>query len=255
MNLIVALISGLLQGILEWIPIGSQNIIANFLTLTGYGSSDANNIALFLHAGTMLAVISYFREDLKAMAKPKTSHDLNMLYFIISSVFTSLLIGGPIYFFLKSDSSAFLSINIFIGLMLITAGALQIARKNFNLKKMDSKVTVNDGLISGAAQGFSIIPNISRSGITIFALLLRGFKPDYAVKLSFLISIPVIFIESFYQAFFKGFAFDFGYLVAAATAFFVGRIIIKYFFRFIKKINFSAFCIALGFLSIISAIF
>jgi undecaprenyl-diphosphatase len=255
MNIIIALVIGLLQGILEWIPIGSQNIIASFLALAGYGFSEANDIALFLHAGTMLAVMSYFKDDLKAMAKPKTSHDLNMLYFIISSTFASLLIGGPIYFFLKSGSSIFLGINVFIGLMLITAGALQIARKNFDLRKMDSNVNVNDGLISGAAQGFSIVPNISRSGITIFSLLLRGFKPDYAVKLSFLISIPVIFIESFYQAVFGGFAFDFGYLVAAAAAFFVGRIIIKYFFGFIKKINFSAFCIALGFLSIISAIF
>ncbi|MDD4353545.1 MAG: undecaprenyl-diphosphate phosphatase [Candidatus Nanoarchaeia archaeon] len=255
MNIIIALISGMLQGILEWIPIGSQNIIANFLVLTGYTSLQANDIALFLHIGTMFAVISYFKKDLHNIIKPKTSYDLSMLYFMISSLFTSLLIGGPIYFFLKSDSSIFLSINIFIGLMLIVTGALQVIRNNFNLRKIDSNVTANDGLISGIAQGFSVIPNVSRSGITIFSLLMMGFKPDYAVKLSFLISIPVIFIEAFYQAFFKGFVFDIGYLIAAITAFFIGRLVIGHFFKFIKKINFSAFCILLGILSIISAIF
>jgi len=255
MNLIIALIAGMLQGLLEWVPIGSQNIISNFLALAGYSSSQANDVALFLHIGTALAVISYFKKDLKGIIKPKNVENLNMLYFIITSTILSLVIGGPIYFFLKSDSSMFLGINIFIGIMLIVIGALQALRNNFNVRKMDSEVRAIDGVVSGVAQGFSVIPNVSRSGITIFSLLILGFKPDFAVKLSFLISIPVIIIESVYQAVFKGFIFDFSIIAAVITAFFVGRLIIGFFFKFIKKIEFPAFCIGLGFLSIISAIF
>ncbi|MFA5333438.1 MAG: undecaprenyl-diphosphate phosphatase [Candidatus Nanoarchaeia archaeon] len=255
MNIVIAAIAGLLQGIFEWIPISSQGIISMFLVLTGQDFSSAVNIALFLHVGTMFAVISFFKDDIKGLVRPKNTKDLNLLYFILSSTFVSLLIGGPIYLFLNSESTIFSSVNVFIGIMLLVTGALQIIRKNFSLRKMGSETNLNDGLIVGASQGFSVIPGISRSGITVFALLLRGFNTDYALKLSFLMSVPVVFIESMYQAVFKGFGFDLNYLVAAFIAFFVGKLTIGFFLKFVKKIDFSAFCIILGFLSIVSAIF
>jgi undecaprenyl-diphosphatase len=255
MNIFIAAIAGLLQGILEWIPVSSQGVISMFLVISGYDFSTSINLALFLHIGTMFAVISYFKEDVKGLIRPKTTNDLNLLYFILSGTIISLIIGGPIYLFLNSDSNIFSSVNVFIGFMLLITGVLQIIRKNFNLRKMNSETTVNDGLVVGAFQGFSVLPGISRSGITIFSLLLRGFNIDYALKLSFLLSIPVVFIESVYQAIFNGMVFDLTYVVAAVIAFFVGKLTIGFFLKITKKIDFSLFCIIIGFLSMISAIF
>lgn len=255
MNILIVAIAGLLQGILEWIPISSQGVISMFLVIAGYDFSSSINLALFLHFGTMFAVISYFKDDVKGLIKPKNTKDLNLLYFIISGTIISLIIGGPIYLFLNSDSNIFSKVNIFIGFMLLITGILQVVRKNFSLRKMNSETSVNDGLIVGASQGFSVLPGISRSGITVFSLLLRGFNIDYALKLSFLLSIPVVFIESVYQAIFKGMAFELSYLVGAFVAFIVGKLTIGFFLKITKKMDFSIFCIIMGFLSIISAIF
>ncbi|MDD5441786.1 MAG: undecaprenyl-diphosphate phosphatase [Candidatus Omnitrophica bacterium] len=255
MNIFIAIALGFLQGILEWIPVSSQGIISLFLNSQGYSFVRALDVALFLHAGTMLSVIVYFRNDFKKMLKPKSSDDLNLLYFMICATFFSLLIGGPAYLFLKSSNLNISGINVFIGLMLFVTGALQIIRKNFNVKKKDNDANASDGSFVGVSQGFSVIPGISRSGITIFALLLKGFSPQQAIRLSFIISVPVVFIESFYQLIFQGFAFELTYLVAAAIAFIVGIATIGFFIKLVKKIDFSIFCFAIGFLSIISAIF
>ncbi|MDD2678473.1 MAG: undecaprenyl-diphosphate phosphatase [Candidatus Nanoarchaeia archaeon] len=255
MDLIIYAIAGFLQGIVEWIPLSSQGVVSFFLVNMGYEFSKAIDVSLFLHAGTMLAVISYFKKDVKKMVYPKNPQDFNLLRFILISVFFSLLIGSPVYFILKSYSFDFSSANIFIGAMLFITGGLQMIRKKFSAKKIDSKVSVADSIISGSSQGFSVIPGISRSGITIFAFLLRGFTPEYSMKLSFLMSVPVVLAESVYLAIFEGFAFRIEYLIGGAVAFFVGRMTIGLFLKIAKKIDFSVFCILLGALSIASTMF
>jgi len=255
MDLIISFIIGVLQGIFEWIPISSQGVISLFLTAIGYDFLEAVDIALFLHLGTALATISYFKKDVAGIINPKNEKDSNLLRFIIISTFFSLLIGGPVYLFLNSESLNFSSVNLFIGLMLLITGTLQGIKKNFKFRKTDSKISFTDSLVSGGAQGLSVIPGISRSGTTMFSLLLRGFNPEYCIKLSFLMSIPVVLIESVYQAVFKGFGFQIEYLFAAFVAFVVGRATISFFLKYVKKINFSIFCIILGVLSIVSAIF
>jgi undecaprenyl-diphosphatase len=92
---------------------------------------------------------------------------------------------------------------------------------------------------------------VSRSGSTTLALLSRGFDMKTALKLSFLASMPVIFIMQIFLGIVKGFYFVPEFLLGAAAAFVVGRFSIKSVLKLAEKTKFSTFCIVLGVLSII----
>ena len=245
------IISGIIQGIFEWLPVSSEGLISLLLTNLGYSLQQSVDVALFLHIGTLLATISFFWKDIKEIAQPKTAKAVKELSFIIWTTIISLLIGGPLYIAIQFLSVNFADkVNLLIGSFLIITGLIQLFRKNFNTRNYNS-VDRNDGIITGVAQGFSILPGISRSGSTTLALIIKGFNVESALKLSFFASIPVIFIAQLASGLKNGFMFNPVYLIGALVAFAIGRITIKYLLNIAEKINFSTFCIVFGVLAIL----
>jgi len=249
------IIAGILQGVLEWLPVSSQGIISLFLANIGYTLEQAVDISLFLHVGTLIATIHYFWKDSKKIVVPKSRKNVNILLFILWSSFISLLIGGPLYLSIPFLSGLLSEkIGLLIGSFLIITGIIQLFRKSFSSRSY-ADVKRSDGIINGAAQGFSALPGISRSGSTTLALLVQGFSIDSALKLSFFSSIPIIFLVQLYSGVKNGFFLDAGYLLAAFTAFVVGRLSIDYFLKIAKKFNFALFCIIFGLLNVAITIF
>ncbi|VVB75233.1 Undecaprenyl-diphosphatase [Candidatus Tiddalikarchaeum anstoanum] len=241
--------SGIIQGIAEWLPISSQGIISLILLNSGYSLQQSVDIAFFLHSGTLLAMIMYFWSDVKRVLNPKTGQDVHLLSFLIWSTLFSLITGLPFYFLIGSLEVFSNNGPKIIGTLLILMGVMHSSRKEIGSRNENS-IGRFDGLTTGLLQGFSVLPGVSRSGVTTLALLLRGFNIDSALKYSFLAGIPVILGLQIVE-FIKGFYFDPIYLLSAAAAFIVGRITIGYFFKIAKKLNFTVICIILGILSIL----
>jgi undecaprenyl-diphosphatase len=249
MNLVELVIVGAIQGFLEFLPVSSSGnvslILMNFLKLT---PSESFSLSIFLHLGTLLAVLVYFRNDiiniLKNIKTDKTSH-----FLIVSTILTGV-VGVPIYIVLKSIfENIQLDIgNIIIGLFLIATGIILKYRSKSGFKKVEDS-NIWDMIVAGVAQGISIIPGISRSGSTLAALLGRDFDKEEALRISFLMSIPAIMGGIILEA--NDTTFVANTYPALISAFITSIIVIKLLLEFAKRLNFSYFCIGLGAITVV----
>jgi undecaprenyl-diphosphatase len=249
MNLFELLIVGAIQGLLEFLPVSSSGnltlIFMNFLNMT---PAESFSLSLFLHLGTLLAVLVYFRSDIfriiKNIKNDKISH-----FLIVSTIFTGIA-GVPIYIILKSflENLRIDIGSILIGLFLIVTGlVLRYSPKAGTRKAKDSNI--KDMVIAGIAQGISIIPGISRSGSTLAVLLARNFDKEDALRISFLMSIPAIIGSLILEA--KDIEIIFDNYPALISAFITSIIGIKLLLELAKRLNFSYFCIGLGIITVI----
>jgi len=252
MNIVELLIVGAIQGFLEFLPVSSSGnvslILMNFLKLS---PSESFSLSLFLHLGTLLAVLVYFRMDiisiLKNIKTDKTSH-----FLIVTTILTGV-VGIPIYLVLKSifENIQIDIGNIIIGLFLIGTGVILKYKSKSGFKKVKDSNMV-DMIIAGVAQGISIIPGVSRSGSTLAVLLGREFDKEEALRLSFLMSIPAIIGGVILET--NETTFVANNFPALISAFITSIIVIKLLLEFAKRMNFSNFCIGLGVLTVVLSI-
>lgn len=198
-DLVVAILAGIVQGVVEWLPVSSQGNLALFLTFVGTNPEVALQLALFLQVGTTLSAATYYRDDITVAARAipewrrEAAYDeRNALatYVVVACVMTGL-VGIPLYIF-AVDLASELSGGVFIasiGVLLVLTGIVQLTSESVSMGVREQP-TFLDSLLVGAAQGLAILPGISRSGITTSALLFRSYDPPEAFRLSFLLSIP-----------------------------------------------------------------
>lgn len=233
---------GMLQGIFEWLPVSSEGIVtlvSNLLLIP-----DPLEFALWLHLGTVLAVLVYFRNEIAALPKNK-----KLLEFLGIATAVSLPIGFILYIMLKNFSLGSPYWYLITGIGLIATSFF--TRKKKSGFKTVNKATALDAAIAGFSQGFAVIPGISRSGITMLALLDSKFSPEEALKLSFLMSVPVVLAANALIVL-EGFSFGVGQLLALASAFAFGFASIQVLLKLSKKINVSWFAWWFGVLSLLA---
>lgn len=248
---------GIFQGLFEWLPISSQGQLFVIMTLLfNISAQEALNSAIWLHIGTMLAAIFYFRREVFDLMKKllKLEFKDEILSFLIISTILTGIVGFPLYLLLSDISAVFGQASIvLVGIALILTGILQ---KRAEKKNVDDKdISKEDKIIAGISQGFSIIPGISRSGITTSVLLLRNFNSKQALKLSFLMSIPAVLVAEIGLSAFGGISFNINYLVGAVFSFISGIVTIDLFLRLAEKISFWLFCVTMGLLTFIPLFF
>ena len=212
-------------------------------------------LIIFLHAGTTLAAIIYFRRELieliKQVPEQIKNKDSLLIFIIVSTIIT-----GFIGYFLRQivKKAQFINPSIMIaliGIILISTGILQAVSKNKKVRSV-KKIKLSDSIIMGITQAFSAIPGVSRSGITTTTLLFRKFENHAALKLSFLCSIPVVIGAEIGMNVTEKINLPINtVLIATITSFIVGIISIRAFMAFAKRVNFSKFCIALGMLAVL----
>jgi len=255
------ILSGIIQGLLEWVPVSSKsNLVIFLMNFGGLNLSEAFNIAIMLHVGTVLAAIIYFRKEISSLLRFESiagvfSNDLKFrqykdeskyLKFIIIGVFLTFLIMGPLYLLAK-DHLATIDASIvllLVGILLVIIGVIQYASRRS--KPQDASLSGKNASILGVFQGLTIIPGISRSGMTTSVLLFEGFTPEKAFRISFLLSIPVVLIGEIGLMIINGFIFTKFILLGIIISFIVGYIMIDVILRIVKKIDFSYLCIGLG---------
>jgi len=236
------LVFGTLQGIFEWLPVSSEGILT--LAAVQMAVAQPLQLALYLHLGTVLAVLVYFRKDIAALPRDK-----KLLRFLGIATACSLPLGLALYMVLKQLSFGSPYWYLIVGLGLI-ATALFIHKKKGGLKTT-KKTTDKDAVIAGVLQGFAVIPGISRSGITLFALLGTGYTPRAALVLSFLMSVPVVLAANA-LVLLDGFVVVPEHLLGLVPAFVFGILSIGALLKLAEKIEFSWFALVFGAISLLA---
>jgi len=198
-ELAVAVALGLVQGLLEWLPVSSEGSVALALTATGETGLSATQFALFLHAGTAVAALTFYRGNVAAILRsvPDWRPDgafgeerADITFYAIATL-VSGVVGMAAYVALESIASeltggAFVAA---IGALLVVTGLVQRGASRWGLGERTTP-DATDAVLVGVMQGFALLPGVSRSGTTVSALLLRGHDGEGALELSFVLSIP-----------------------------------------------------------------
>jgi undecaprenyl-diphosphatase len=250
-TLIEAIFTGLLQGLLEWLPLSSQgNIVLFLFTFFGYSRTETLNTAIFLHLGTGLAALVYFRKEIIKILLAETREYDDIRSKIILMTFLTGLIGFPIYMWLNISIIFGEFLLAITGLALILSGLLQ--RYSANRRPIRSELTWPLSLVLGLAQGLSVIPGVSRSGLTTSILLLSDFTGEEAFRVSFLMSIPTSFSAAIGLMVIKGYNLNFFSAFSALVAALFGYLAIDSLLRLAREVSFWKICIGIGTLSILA---
>jgi undecaprenyl-diphosphatase len=262
------LVLGAIQGITEWLPVSSKAFII-LARVNIFGSTESLGElireALFLHIGTFFSALVYFWKDVvavfkKIIDKPQTIFDKKGS--LAAFLFLTTLISGTLGFLLltiadtvtaEAVESTGKAVTFLIGILLVGTGILQLSAKNVGTRT-EKDIARKDGIILGLVQALAALPGFSRSGLTVSALLLRKFNKVEALRLSFLMSLPIIFVGNILLNFSEIIHINLEHFVGLATAFVIGLATIKGLLLFAQKVNFGYFVIGFGVLTILLAI-
>ena len=192
MEILRAIILGIIQGLTEFLPVSSSGhleIIKCFFEI-----EDENNMLMpvVLHFATALSTIYIFRKDLIEIFAGLLHFKKNESFWFSVKVLLSMIPAVCVGLFFETEMKELFSGKlILVGSMLVvTGGLLFLADKAKSSKK---SVGIKDAIIIGIAQAIAILPGISRSGATISVSVLLGIDKEKAARFSFLMVVPVIF--------------------------------------------------------------
>ncbi|WP_166983543.1 undecaprenyl-diphosphate phosphatase [Paramicrobacterium fandaimingii] len=264
MDLLNAVILGIVQGLTEFLPVSSSahlRIVGEFL---GTGEDPGARFTAITQIGTEAAVIIFFWRDIVRIIGawfralrgkiPRNDPDARMGWLIIIGsipiVVLGLLFQDAIETVLRSLWFTATTLIVF-GVLLGIADWVGAKRRELG------DLTYGHGVIYGFAQAMALIPGVSRSGGTITAGLFLGYSRESAARYAFLLAIPAVLGSGFYQMA-KGIASDcepgtagctqelFGpleTLIATVVAFIVAIVVIAFFMKWISKHSFLPFVI------------
>ena len=280
MNYLMSILMGFIQGVAEFLPISSSGHLTLFQAFFGMENMEETHMffTVLLHFGTLISVcIVYWRDiidmirefflGIRALAvrdesvgKPPAARRMVMLI-----VVATLPLFVMVFF--KNALEQVFSNPILVSCMLLLTGFIlffsdRLARGH----KAAKNATVTDALLVGCAQAVAIIPGISRSGATISAGMLRGFDRNFAVRFSFLMSLPAVVGATLLELKDAATAPDFAeqvvpllpvYLVGVVVSAVVGYFAIRLVKSLADKGKFGSFayyCWAVGAVSLIAGI-
>jgi undecaprenyl-diphosphatase len=197
-----AIILGIVQGLSEFLPISSSGHLLLVPWLAGWEELDPSvkkSFDVALHLGTLVAVVGYFWRDVStyvvegtklvfARKVPPTTEGKLAWLFVLATLPAAAV--GALF---EDQIDSRLGTPTIIAVSLIGFGILlAVADRTLGRRKVDD-FRAKDALLVGAAQALALNPGTSRSGITMTAGRFLGFSRDAAVRISFVMSIPVIF--------------------------------------------------------------
>ena len=270
MTYLSSFLLGLVQGLAEFLPISSSGHLSIAQNLLGLNTEIPEFFDVLLHLGTLVAVfVAYWRDicdmvveliygvgDLVHGTTPRQVPPARRLILLIIVGTLPLFILLPIH----KQVQALSNNMVFIGAALVVTGfllfACDLVRKG---KKTERTATIADVLVVGLGQAIATMPGISRSGMTITTGCFMGFERKFAVRFSFLLSIPAVLganILSLKDALDAGIIWAEVpmYVVGVVTAAVVGYACIRLLRLVAEKGRFGAFayyCWAVGLLTLL----
>lgn len=259
------IILGTIQGIAEWLPVSSEGLIILAKTNLFGGVDNIETIirqALILHFGTFLAALIYFWQDVKKLVKAIFSYrsQPREIQLLFSFLMIATVVSGALGFLLIKTLSHIASqlesqgtiITLLVGCLLLGTAFLELKAKKSGHRKIGD-LNIMDSLLLGVVQGLAVLPGLSRSGLTISALLLRKLDKTCALKLSFLMSLPIVLAGNLALNFNIP-AWSAETLAGLFASFVFGLATIHLLLKIAAKINFGYFVLLFGILTILSVL-
>ncbi len=257
MEILQAVLLGVVQGISEFLPISSSGHLRLLQEVFGLTDDFGLVFDTWVHVATLAAVVVYFRADLAGMAAsvlsrdPGRRADRRLAWLVVVATIPTGLIG-------LAGSDFFESADIlYVGVaFLVTSAALTLADA---LSKMTlheaSALGWKRAVLIGVAQGIAVMPGISRAGATMAAGLGLGLDREQAARFSFLLSGPIILLAGAKQAldvFLTGEAGPslLATVAGSAAAAITGYLAIAGLMAFIKRHSFRVFAVYTGMLGV-----
>ncbi len=256
-EIIKAIIFGIIEGITEWLPISSTGhmILLEDLLKTKqiYGPEFWDMFLVVIQLGAIIAVIIYFFKKLWPFSKDKSQEEKKDTWTLWLKTLIACVPAAIIGLLFDDFLETYLYNKLTVSITLIIYGILFIIMEFWNKKRVlnvDSvkKLTYKNALIIGAMQLLALIPGTSRSGVTILGAMLLGCSRETSAEFSFFLSIPVMIGASLLKI--VKFIYNSGSLamnqlvfliVGMLMAFIVSLCVVKWLMAFVKKHDFKIF--------------
>lgn len=251
MDILQAILLGILEGFAEFLPISSTGHLIVASDLLGYKDT-AKIFTVVIQMGSIAAVIWFYRNDLLHKVKGLIKRDKTITRFWIA--WAAATVPAVIAGFLLKDVLSVYAVSLTVAITLIIGGILiwiietyNKAPKNTSGQAHFEKLTIRQAVKVGLYQTLALVPGVSRSGATIMGGLLSGLDRVTATALSFYLSIPVLILAGSYQLV-KGYdELDTvsggapALIAGTITAFVTALLVIKLLLRYISKHDFKIF--------------
>jgi undecaprenyl-diphosphatase len=252
-DLLKAVVLGVIQGLTEFLPISSSAHLRIFPELFGWGDPGAAFTAV-IQIGTELAVLIYFRKDIwrignawvRSLFRPeyRGTLDARMGWYVIVGSLPIVVLGVLLKDVIERD---FRNLWI-IGCTLIVLGVvLGIADRVGRTDRPIGRLTMKDAVLMGAAQALALVPGVSRSGATISMGRFLGFDREAATRFAFLLAIPAVVGAGVFELkdIPRGHN-DFGWgptITATVVSFVVGYAAIAWLLRYVSTRSYTPFVV------------
>lgn len=252
LELIKAIILGIIQGITEWLPISSTGhlLLAEELLKLDVDQTFMEMFRVVVQFGSILAVVVLYFNKLNPFSKKKTVKQKTDTWNLWFKVFVAVLPAAVIGLLFDDWFDANFYNYITVSITLIIYGILFIAVENINKNKRAgirdlSQISYKTAFIIGLFQVLALIPGTSRSGATIIGAMVIGTSRYVAAEFTFFLAIPVMFGASLLKILKFGLSFTqleaAILLIGTLVSFIVSIIAIKFLMNYIKKNNFKVF--------------
>jgi len=262
MDIIDAIILGIVQGLTEFLPVSSSGHLELGKAILGDTSNPEDRLlfTVVLHFATALSTMVVFRKDiydiLKGALALKWNEDLQFISKIALSMIPAVIVG---LFFEEQLEQLFGGNILLVGCMLIvTAILLFLADK---AKHTNKPVSFKNALIIGISQAIAMLPGISRSGATISTSVLLGNDKTKAARFSFLMVVPLILGKIGKDVLSGDLTYDSSNFTALSigfiAAFIAGLFACTWMIALVKKSKltyFAVYCVVVGLIAIIFSI-
>lgn len=252
MDLLEALILGILQGLTEFLPVSSSGHIELAKALLGIqelGKEDALLFTIVVHGATALSTVFVFRRRighiLANMLRSGPEGERDYALKIILSMLPVTILG---LFFKEEVESFFEGRVALVGVMLLITGILLFISNN--VPHGVKRIAFISALILGVAQAMAVMPGISRSGATISTALLLGISRERSAEFSFIMVLPPILGATLLEAleFYEKMGTEAGtniqlwpVVIGAGAAFLAGVLACKWMVRLVARAQLTAF--------------
>ncbi len=249
LEIIKAILLGIIQGITEWLPVSSTGhmILFNHWFPLSFSKEFVDLFLVFIQLGSIIAVIVLFFNKLFPWSSSSKTHQHNTILLWIKIIIAAFP-GAVIGLLFDDIIDTVLYKPIVIAITLFVYGVLFIyieKTKKDHPKNTLSLITYKDALLIGAFQVLALIPGTSRSGATILGAIVLGASRTVAAEFSFFLAIPMMFGASFIKLIKAGFTWSSLEWTVLATgtivAFVVSLLVIRFLMDYVKKHDFTYF--------------
>ncbi|MCX7641348.1 MAG: undecaprenyl-diphosphate phosphatase [Elusimicrobiales bacterium] len=234
---------GILQGVGEFLPISSSAHLRLYSYLVGI-EYQGLFFDVMLHLGTLFAVFIYFWRDILLLIKGFLAGEKEKKSFLIAIIIAT--IPGVVFGLLFEDyaENLFRQIWLVASSLIFFSFFIMFIDVRYGNRYIEKEFNWKDGLWAGIFQSIAIIPGASRSGMSISGLLFLGYSRENAAKISFFMSMPIIFGAAIFEIkSADGINVSMPLIVGFLSSFISGILSIKFLLTFIKKNSFKIFII------------